>query len=289
MVIGFPSARPAVALAADCEYFTSHAKPADRQGVIRRLVFPFALLLFAALRFAGAAPQRPGREISMPRSEVKDTFLAYVLGIIHAGIEVELDNEFLRGILSEFKTTIGLPFEEVRLVSQLRVPESENNTLTIAFRQEMKIPIPFSLLGYHPGIIRSSEKVVFSELRSLSRAIDDGNIISPVYVFRLTEGYAAIDVDDWITFLFSSIIDDITVRVLAIFRFKDHWYCMLNGTGRRGQLIAGLLDFRTNRILFPLPAIMGKFAAKLLQEADSASEPSPVAAVPAVAPRSPEN
>jgi len=216
-----------------------------------------------------AAPLLPGREISFPKTEVKDTFLAYVLGIIHADIEVELDNAFLRGLLEEFKTTIDLPFDDVVLVSHLRVP-SGGEALTVTFRHEMEIPVPFSLLGYHPGRIRASRIVIFEENRVAVRTLDDGSTISPVYVFRLSEGFSGIDVDEWITFLFSSIIDDITIRVLAVFPYKDHWYCMMDGTGRKGQMIAGLLDFRTNRILFPLPGELRGFAATLLREADDA-------------------
>jgi len=245
--------------------------------VIRCLVTFLAMHVTVGQLFPDAQ-YKPGREVSLPPEEVKDTLLAYVLGIIHGGFEVELDNQFLREILTEFKTSASLPFDEVTSVSQLKVPGTPYEILTVAFRQEMKIPVPFSLLGYHPGWIRASEKVAFTEVRSASRALDDGSALSPFYVFRLTEGYAAIDVDEWITFLFSSIIDDITIRVLAVFRYKDHWYCMMDGTGRRGQIIAGLLDFRTNAITFPLPGEMKELAEVLLIEARLAAGgiPSPL-------------
>jgi hypothetical protein len=231
----------------------------------------FTLLLFGPIPFASAQPQRPGREISLPRSEVKDSLLAYAVGVIHAGIEVELDHDFLLNTLSEFKSTTGLPFEKVRLISQRRTPGSPFDTFTVGFLHEMRIPVPFSLLGYHPGMIRSSENVVFVEQRLPLRVLGDGSAIAPLYVFQLREGYAQIDVDDWITFLFSNIIDDITIRALAVFRYERHWFCMLVGTGRKGQLIAGMLDFRTDRILFPTPAKMRGLAADLLEEAGSVS------------------
>ncbi len=239
---------------------------------IARVAFAAALAALLALAVASAladpATERPTREISLPRDEVKDSFLAYVLGIIYSDADIELDNVSLREVLVEFKSSLDLPFDDLTLVSQGRTAENGIGSLGVSFRHDMSIPVPFSLLGYHPGTIRVSKSVGFSRWQADGRTLENGLSLPPFLVFGLISGTAAIDVDEWLTVLFPRLIDDIVIRVLAVFRYKDRLYCMMDGTGRRGQPIAGLLDFRTNRIIFPLPRELASLAVDLLGEGE---------------------
>ncbi|HTP58077.1 MAG TPA: hypothetical protein VMM82_04110, partial [Spirochaetia bacterium] len=60
---------------------------------------------------ASAAPQRPGRQVSV--ANVKDTFFSYVLGIVFSGIDVDIDNAQMRQILTEFQSKLKFPFDLV--------------------------------------------------------------------------------------------------------------------------------------------------------------------------------
>jgi hypothetical protein len=116
----------------------------------------------------------------------------------------------------------------------------------------MDIPVPFALLWYHPGRIRSTTYVRFSELSAPSVRFD-GPAFGPLYAFRLVEGAVSIDIDEWLDVLLGEIADDLDVRILAIVRWRGSWRCLLGGTGRRDRRIIAAFDLARNWIVFPVP------------------------------------
>jgi hypothetical protein len=202
---------------------------------------------------AGAAV-RPGREVSLPASEVRDTFFAWLLGIITAGLDAELDNATLRQALTEFHFTVDLPFDRISVVRHI-APRSTAGSMAIVFDAALSVPVPFAILWYHPGSIRASEAVSFAETR-IERASAGGEEVGPVYLFRLEQGEVAVDVDDWIDLLFGSLIDDVSVRLVAVVRYRGAWCCLLGGTGREGKRFVAEFDFTRNVIQYPVPAAL---------------------------------
>lgn len=218
-----------------------------------RLPATVLLLTLCALRGAAQeapvpAGERPGREISLLPSEVKDTFFAYVLGIIRAGVEVNIDNAAMRGILTEFKSTLNVPFDLITSVTQ-HTDEARTRRIGIDFRRPVTIPIPFSLLFYHPGSIVAEQTVSFT-------VTDDPGA---VYVLSVEQGSILVDVDDWLEVLFRAYIEDTWIQHLVFFTWHGDWIGLLEGSGRRtGRQIRAYFDFTKNRIIFPTPADLDK-------------------------------
>ncbi len=213
-----------------------------------------ALLIALPVRLHADSPAgRPGREIALPADQVKDSFFAYAIGVIVAGVEVNLDNADLRDILTEFKSSLKLPFDLIDRVRQYPVDDPQGLEFSILFTSSVKIPIPFSFLGYHPGSILASPEIRFTEAKSESFRAPGASPADSVYVLRLNTGLVVVDVDDWLEALLPTIIDDLFVDLFAIFPFEGTWYCLLAGTGRRGEPIREYFDFTHNRIIFPIP------------------------------------
>jgi hypothetical protein len=219
-----------------------------------RLLLCSALLLSLAPRAAAQSappasppPQRPGREVSFSPVEVKDTFFAYVLGIIRAGVEVDIDNAAMREILTEFKSSLSLPFDLISRVSQHTEENGGARRIGIDFSRIVTIPIPFSLLFYHPGSIVASQSVFFAE------TVAPG----PAYELALAEGSILVDVDDWLEVLFATYIEDTWIRHLVFFQWHGDWIGLLEGSGRRtSRQIRAYFDFTKNTIIFPTPAAL---------------------------------
>jgi hypothetical protein len=207
---------------------------------------------------------RPGKEISLSPEEVKDSFFAYVIGVIGSGVEVELYNSDLREILTEFKTSMDLPFDLISSVSQRRKPSAAFPGLEIWFNASVKIPIPFAVLGYHPGSIIASQALGFTETRPVSDP-DDVALADIVYVMRLSRGDILVDVDDWLEWLIPSLVQDLIVELVCIFHSKTEWYCLLAGTGRNtGDRICQFFDFTRNRIVIPIPQEFREFGERIV-------------------------
>jgi hypothetical protein len=227
-----------------------------------------ALALGCALAFGGRAfaqapggaagqagrPGRPGREIAAPPQEVKDSFFAYFIGIISAGIDVDIDAEGMREVLTEFRTSLELPFDLVGRVRQERGTGGAGGTLVLEFVSDAAIPIPFSFLGYHPGSIRVTKELLFDRIVTASADAGAGGGLVPAYRLALARGTLVVDMDRWLDDLLGDYVDDLPVENLVFFRWKGDWTGLLQGTGYKGQPLRAFFNFRRNRIVFPVPA-----------------------------------
>ncbi|MGA2976166.1 MAG: hypothetical protein ABSF77_12715 [Spirochaetia bacterium] len=227
---------------------------------LRCLLVVVALNMLSFYGFAQSSPaQHPGREVSLPPTEVKDTFFAYVLGIIKAGIEVDIDNERMRDILTEFKTALNLPFDLISRVTQHTVAETGERQIGLDFVRNVVIPIPFSLLFYHPGSITADRSLVFQVVRSTYT--DPGVPEQPALVFDLVleQGNILVDIDDWLEVLFSAYLEDTWIRHIVFFTWNGDWIGLLEGNGKRtGRVLRAYFNFTHNKIIFPVPAALDK-------------------------------
>jgi hypothetical protein len=194
----------------------------------------------------------PGRELILPPTEVRDTFFAWLVGVVDAGRDATIDNAGLRDILTEFASSIALPFDRIVEVRHRAPSEGGPGILTIDFDGEIDIPVPFSVLWYHPGSLGSTRTLRFDERRFPSVAAGR-DAASPVYAFHLVEGAMTIDVDAWLDVLLGNVVDDLSVRLVAIARWHGSWRCLLGGTGRENRRIIAAFDLARNTITFPVP------------------------------------
>jgi hypothetical protein len=203
---------------------------------------------------AGETPAPPGREISLPPDQVKDTFFAYVLGIIQTGVEIDIDNAGMRSILTAFKSTLALPFDLVTRVTQHAESPQDARTIGVEFSRDVSIPIPFALLFYHPGSIVATQLVTFT-VTTGTWADPNGSATAPVYVLSLSEGSILIDIDDWLEVLFRAYIEDTWIQHLVFFTWHGEWIGLLEGKGREtDRMIRAYFNFTRNTIIFPTPA-----------------------------------
>lgn len=228
----------------------------------RRVGAAAAFALLAAFAFAEeqAAPagqetmKPPGREISLPPSEVKDTFFAYALGIIGGGVEFDVDNAQMRTMFAEFKTALGVPFDLITRFSQHTDPGTGEQRIRLEFARDVVIPVPFTILFYHPGSIIATRFVGFDVHRSTWVDPDAGATLreGPLYDLVLSEGSIFVNIDEWLKVL--SSLENASISHIIFFRWHRDWMGMLVGTGRgTRRVLRAYFDFTRNAIVFPVP------------------------------------
>jgi hypothetical protein len=189
---------------------------------------------------------------------VKDTFFAYFLGIIGTAADIDMDNEEMRAILVEFKSTLDVPFDLISRFSQREDPESALRVLELQFQRDVVIPIPFSILFYHPGRITSTRLLQFDVHRSPWTDPDlpaDPGLpaqAGEAFDLALAHGSVLVEIDGWLKALFSDHLEDTWIRHIVFFRWHGDWIAMLQGIGRStGKVKRAYFDLTTNAILFP--------------------------------------
>jgi hypothetical protein len=231
---------------------------------------------FAVLVIAHASAQEParssappGREVSLPATEVKDTFFAYVLGLIASRAEIDVDNRQMREILVEFTSVLNVPFDLISRFSQTVDPETGEQRIELDFQKDVVVPVPFSILFYHPGSVNVTRALVFGVTRSTLSGQDaeEDDTVGPVFFLSLSEGSILVDIDAWLEALFSEQLEDAWITDVVFFHWRGDWIGMLEGKGKKtGRVKRAYFDFTKNSILFPTPDPLKSIGRRLASD-----------------------
>jgi hypothetical protein len=225
-------------------------------------VFVCAVLLAGAISgpaYSETPPETslPGSEIVLPEEEVKDRFFAYLIGLAEADAYGKLSTEDIGSALGDFGGKTRVPFELVTEIERRRGERGKPGVVRISFLEELKTPVPYSILGYHPGSVRADTAVTFHEwyLPEKSIWVGEGSRITltRIHVYGTADGWAVVDIDAWIDKLLGGRLDDTWLVVLALFRYDEAWHGIAAGYGPGGEGRSGVFNFKTNNILFPTP------------------------------------
>jgi hypothetical protein len=215
---------------------------------------------------AGDAPQAIGLPEALPiEPQVKDPVFAVLLAMVRSGLYGVLTREHLERELARRQLRSRLPYRTVREVA--RLPETPQDTarVSVRFERPLDVPIPYSILWYHPGRIRGPEACAFHEWRlgdlELPHEAKPGAAVTTlrlgdVHVFGLEAGSLTVDIDGWLDRLLGSGLDDTEVSGLVVFRYEGRSYGMALGYNRSRRARSGAFDFEADRVVFPYPAEM---------------------------------
>jgi hypothetical protein len=161
----------------------------------------------------------PGKEVWLPEAEVRDRFFSYLIGLVQVDTCGVLDSGDLMEVLGDFKGETSIPFEIIKDISRDCGDGGGPKEVSIRFNEELKTPVPYSILGYHPGSVRASSTVRFYEweipYKTLRWSRMDPIDLSRVYVFGIYEGWAVVDIDMWLDALLGGLLDDTRIVTLV--------------------------------------------------------------------------
>ena len=137
------------------------SNPIRRHSIRVRAIPVLLLLLTILLTVRAVAEDMPGREVWLPESEVKDRFFGYMIGLIQVDTCGVLDTEDLASVLDGFKGKTSIPFERIRDIRRDcgggdgRPVDTKARAVSISFYEDLKTPVPYHILGYHPGSVQA--------------------------------------------------------------------------------------------------------------------------------------
>ncbi|MBU8912975.1 MAG: hypothetical protein KOO61_03060 [Spirochaetales bacterium] len=221
---------------------------------MRRLLSVALFTVSAAIAHAHLPP----RDIAVPESQVKDVFFGYVVGILLQDEPLDVNGENLLAMFPEFADGSGqVPFHE--MTRMVRTPGSRGAEITLELKDQLNYPVPVDILGYHPGMVISSPRLVFDEREYVPSDRDFG----AVWLEWLRDGELAIDFDGWLDVLLGSWVDDVNVQLLAVAEYQSRWYILLGGDTPGGGWITGVYDLQSSRIVVRPPPALRLLGAEL--------------------------
>jgi hypothetical protein len=227
-------------------------KPGPYSRLVGAVGLSLALLAGPCLCWA-----LPGFEVSVPQEEVRDPFYAYMIGLLLNNVCGLLSTEEMAEVLSAYQDKSVIPFATIKDVRRDCFPTGGRREVVVNFWEGLKTPIPYSILGYHPGSVRTSDSVKFFEWALPEKIIhwsrQESIKITDIYVFGVHEGWAVIDIDGWVDVLLGDLLDDTRVAVMVLFKYRGQWHGLAAGYGRNGEGRSGVFNFSENRVLLPTP------------------------------------
>ncbi|MCA9726131.1 MAG: hypothetical protein KC729_00505 [Candidatus Eisenbacteria bacterium] len=215
-----------------------------------------------------SSPERPliGLPIDLPQTAgVKDPIFSILVGLVEANIYGTLTRDRLKMQLERRHQKSHLPYDSVREVT--RLPKGDGRPteeITVHFDGRLKLPIPYSILGYNPGSFRASERCVFREwdlgtvTLQHARKVDDRVetvpvVLENVHLFGLDEGEVSLDIDGWLDRMMGGNLDDTDIVGLMLCRYQGKWMGVAMGYNKDHRGRSGALDFGEDKVVFPSP------------------------------------
>jgi hypothetical protein len=191
--------------------------------------------------------------------DITDPLFATMLGVIDAGHFGVLHQAELDSIVNANGGS-KLPHEVFSVLSRQPAEGDPDSYIEITLSEPVDRPIPYSLLGYNPGSIRSSGEIHFLHFEIGARRflveVDDEErevVVEGADLFVIAEGFMEMDFDGWLDRLLGSKLDDMTVRAFFTFWWEGQRYSLGMGLSNKGRGKTGAFDFVADETLFPAP------------------------------------
>lgn len=197
---------------------------------------------------------------------IREPFFEFLMTVVEADSFGSWTGEDLARYLAESGRPSKFPLEQ--LVSVDRVSPSPETLADFAYSDvkaewrlvltgDLDRPMPYSILGYHPGSLRIGGDLTLVELepQTVSLRLGDGDggyrrkTIHDYRVFALTQGYLLLDADGWLDALLGAGLDDAWLVGFVTAREEGRRVGLGVSVGKKGRRIYGEFDFARDRIL----------------------------------------
>ncbi|HOX25748.1 MAG TPA: hypothetical protein PLL30_10735 [Candidatus Krumholzibacteria bacterium] len=121
--------------------------------------------------------------------------------------------------------------------------------------ERVEVPMPYSILGYHPGRLSVQSPLELREWRLGDRSVHvtvggetSQSAVSGLTIFEIVHGWIILDVDGWLDTLLGRAADDAVSEGFAVGWVGAELVGIGTSGGRDGRRIVGELDLRTGEI-----------------------------------------
>lgn len=223
-----------------------------------RIALVTALLLAATV--AAADPYGLVIDEETLRRQVGEPVFAFVFGLVEAdSLGAWTGNDFT-DFAAVWEQPSVFPLELLASFTREALPPDEQITrggfvcdrriVVTLTSDRLDMPMPYSILGYHPGTLGFGSPLVIREWRLGQRRLRVRNgensraeTVHGLTVFQVTGGWTVLDVDNWLDKLLGENLDDSAVLGFTACQARGRLVGVGTSAGRGGRFIYGELDF----------------------------------------------
>jgi hypothetical protein len=211
-------------------------------------------------------PALPEMAEPLPIAEsVKDPLFSVLLGLVGAERYGVLHGEKLDRVVRARGGSERFLYGKIAWLSR-RATADRAAEVHVQFVSAIQLRFPYSLLGYHPGKVRASSACRLREWDLGELPLGTKQLrFRDVRIFAVEEGEVLADVDGWLDALAGDALDDTRLSGLGLLQYGAQRYGVAFGYNDRNQPRAGVLDFRSDKILMPPPAELRGVASDLVR------------------------
>jgi hypothetical protein len=258
--------------------------------------------LFVALVLLGSGRALSEGRALVPTDGVRDPVFAVLLGFVlddHVGT---LDSTTIRSEVEKIKRKPKLPYRMIAAVTRTPATiesrsSAEGGTngqaldlsavpsthlVTSRFTSVIDLPVPYQILGYHPGSFQGNAELHFEEIPIGTRRVphfveEDGKVmprpftIDEARIYLLVDGALDVDIHGWLDRLAGGKLDDTRLAAIIVFRKDSKLYGMAIGYNRKGQPRSGTIAFAEDKILYPNSPDLKAVAREMRREIEEMS------------------
>lgn len=230
---------------------------------------------------------RPPPAIVAAGDTIVEPFFAFVLGRAEADSLGAWDASDLAAFAAARGRPSRLPLQRLVALERRRpTPGSEGRHAgarvlaewVITFDAPLDFPLPYSILGYHPGSLRLSRSLRLAELAPVDLTVgwnakkqQERRPLAAVRVFAFEQGFLLLDADGLVDRLLGEMLDDSWTVGFVVARDGRARLGLGLMLGRDGRSIYGEFDFAGDRIEAhgrPLAGALASAARRWLDPAD---------------------
>ena len=165
-------------------------------------------------------------------------------------------------------------------VEKRRWPRAELRAVwELTMVSKLQLPMPYSILGYHPGSLRIAQRLLLSELALGDRTFvteegeyPQGRTLTDIHAVRIDSGHVVLDADRLPDMLLGGNLDDAWTLGFVAAREEGRRIGLAVSVKRDGGPIFGQFDFERDRIMksgSPLGSVLSRWCRGWFRDPDS--------------------
>ena len=221
------------------------------------------LILLCGVASAGLYRWEGGVRVPVEHFElagdVGDPLLALIVGLL----DIEAYGGLAPAQIDSVVIAHGgskLPHRELLRVDRAPAAADARSTVDVALHGDLKLPVPYSILGYNPGSMAASENFRLREWILPRFTIHVHGDDSPqarsyrdLRLYGIESGWIRMDVDWWLDKLMGSRLDDTQLVGVALIREGERRLAVAFGYTQDHKGRTGVFDLAADEVVFPAP------------------------------------